>query len=186
MDILEVSCYLNPAKLLNCHPSSSFNPGGFCLVFIRRIYTEKSCYFSGEIPATCVIRIFSKWFKSYVLTWTGIDGWSWQRGEREVHGSLYWEVLRARAAIWLVRLGWRPRVKPGVPTGFGEEHGTMEALATSWLWAVGTIDTLLTLGQRGLDGTFLNKRNELLSISVKPTLCRDRRINPPSWCIMSN
>ena len=95
-----------------------------------------------------------------------------------MHGSLYWELFSARAAIWLVRLGWRPRGKPGVPTGFGEEHGTMEALATSWLWADGTIETLLTLGHRGLEGTFLNKRNELLSISFELTeLCRDGFIN---------
>jgi hypothetical protein len=29
----------------------------------------------------------------------GMEGWSWQRGEREVQGSLYWEEFRARAAI---------------------------------------------------------------------------------------
>jgi hypothetical protein len=29
----------------------------------------------------------------------GMEGWSWQRGEREVQGSLYWEEFSARAAI---------------------------------------------------------------------------------------
>jgi hypothetical protein len=29
----------------------------------------------------------------------GMEGWSWQRGEREVQGSLYCEEFRARAAI---------------------------------------------------------------------------------------
>jgi hypothetical protein len=33
----------------------------------------------------------------------GMEGWSWQRGEREVQGSLYWEEFRARAAICTTR-----------------------------------------------------------------------------------
>jgi len=33
----------------------------------------------------------------------GMEGWSWQRGEREVQGSLYCEEFRARAAICTTR-----------------------------------------------------------------------------------
>ena len=82
-------------------------------------------------------------------------GWSWQRGESELQGSLYWEVLRALAAIWLVRLGWRPMVpgpglgrpKPGGPgpgRGFGDARGC-GACAPN----------VETEGHRGDEGTFL-------------------------------
>ena len=82
----------------------------------------------------------------YVLICVGMEGWSWQSGEREVQGSLYWLVLRARAAIWLVRLGCLPREggATGASTGLGEVRG----------WE-GWAPRVETEGHRGEEGTFL-------------------------------
>ena len=87
-----------------------------------------------------------------------------------MQGSLYWLVLRALAAIWLVRLGC---LTLATPTGLGEEQGTGGATgpATPMLatptspapapWVVGKMPTLLTLGHRGELGTFLKQDDQI-------------------------
>ena len=84
-------------------------------------------------------------------TCRGREGWSWQRGEREVQGSLYCEVLRARAAIWLVRLGWRPR---GVAAPLCGTGASGPGLGEVRGWA-GCAPSVATEGHRGEEGTFL-------------------------------
>ena len=88
-----------------------------------------------------------------------MPGWSWQSGEREVQGSLYWLVFSARAAIWLVRLGWRGRPTTAVPaTTLGE---AVQAGPREWETWAGTRDTG-PAGQRGLEGTFLKHHTSVL------------------------
>ena len=84
-----------------------------------------------------------------------------------MQGSLYWEVLRVLAAIWLVRLGWRT-AGPGVATGLGEAPREGLGGRGGWpgwpgweLWELPTIDTLLMLGHRGLVGTVLTNNNRI-------------------------
>ena len=89
-----------------------------------------------------------------------------------MQGSLYWELLRVLAAIWLVRLGWRT-AGPGVATGLGEAPREVLGVSGGWggwpscgpgweLWELPTMDTLLMLGHRGLVGTVLTNNNRIL------------------------
>ena len=131
--------YLDSTKFLDCQSPSSLHPSSSSLVLIGGIHTKESSNFSPEISAKYdwlfLVDVHQHWYPSrkragaprvrclvtHVLIWRGRDGVSWQSGEREVEGSLYWLVFRARAAIWLVRLDCRGLTGPP-GKGFGEEQ----------------------------------------------------------------